>query len=81
MACDCLAQLNRDLLEHNTRICEAFQPGLLEPVVVIQHERLSDDRDDVTIVRPNFCPFCGAAYGQAPANGVTLPGEASHHVH
>lgn len=82
MACDCLRDLNEQLLEHNTRICEAFMPGIVDPVVVIQFERLADDQAEISIVAPNFCPFCGERYGHDPAIGISAAGgEVVTHVH
>jgi len=81
MACDCLKVINTQLAEHNMRICEAFVAGIVDPVVVIQFEQLSDETPPM-IFAPNYCPFCGVRYGHDPALSAFAGGEeVATHVH
>jgi hypothetical protein len=64
MACDCLREINEHLAKHNTRVCETFLPGILDPVVVVQFERISEAKGPMAIMAPIFCPFCAEPYQQ-----------------
>jgi len=61
--CDCLATINRDLVEHNTKI---MLPMIGRRRPFVETMKL-DAKKRVTAVKviASYCPFCGEKYEDA----------------
>jgi len=70
--CNCIANFNERLLEHNTRIVETLgiprdgSASFIRPT--IRAEKIDTrTRGGPAIIIPTYCPFCGERYEPAPA--------------
>lgn len=67
MACDCIAEMDAKLAEHNTKLCVTFafprdgSPSYTLPS--IETEKIEKrQRKGPALAIPCFCPFCGTKY-------------------
>jgi hypothetical protein len=74
--CNCVADFNTKLREHNTKIVETIgiprdgSPAFTRPT--IRTEKIeSRKRAGPAIAMPTFCPFCGVSYDPVPAEPLT----------
>lgn len=79
--CDCVAQFNRKLADHNTRIVETLgfprdgSPSFTRPTITTEKIE-SRKRGGPAIAVPSFCPFCGTPYRGYGARASAASGEA-----
>lgn len=83
--CNCVADFNKKLAEHNTRIIETIgiprDGSRMFTRPMIRTEKIETrKRIGPMIAVPTYCPFCGDRYDPEPAvPAQTSPiGEASH---
>lgn len=77
--CNCVEQMNTQLAEHNTRICETMGfPRDGSPIFTlpkIDTEKIETrKRVGPALAIPTFCPFCGTPYGKEPTKPTTPEG-------
>lgn len=76
--CNCVAEFNRKLADHNTRIVETLgfprdgSPAFTRPTITTEKIE-SRKRGGPAIAVPSFCPFCGTPYQGygAPASATS----------
>lgn len=80
MTCNCIAEMDAKLRDHNTRLCVTFgfprdgSPAYTRPT--IQTEKIETRNRKSVIALPTFCPFCGERYEPEPAQPATPAEEA-----
>lgn len=66
MACDCIAEMDAKLAEHNTRLCVTFgfprdgSPSFTRPHIMTEKINRRDRKSVIAV--PTYCPFCGKRY-------------------
>lgn len=72
MTCECIAEMDAKLAEHNTRLCVTFgfprdgSPASVYPY--LKTEKIETrKRVGPALAIPSFCPFCGESYAPQPA--------------
>lgn len=70
MGCDCVAEMDKVLAEHNGVVCTTMFGDPLR--VAIRVEKFADKvRKRPPVVIASYCPFCGEKYGSTPASRVS----------
>lgn len=74
-SCNCIADFNKRLEEHNTRIVEGLiridNEWLTRPTVGSEQIETGRGKKKAVSVVPTFCPFCGTPYETQPAAPTT----------
>lgn len=73
-ACTCIANFNKRLEQHNTRIADSLiridGEWVTRPTIASEQIERGRGKKKAVMIVPTFCPFCGQPYEPQPAQAA-----------